>query len=191
MKLRRLENFEFVPVHKGELSSFKERHHKAQHGVCPIIRRRFPLEEMVVDHKHKIKKTEAVSHTNGGLIRGVIHRNANQIEGIIKRGFKRFGLDKMGISIPEFLRNLADYLETPPIPQKFIHPSELPRTSLKRLSKTDFNRVLKYWSLMHKKPRKPPEYPKSGRMSDQWVVWIKQSKEIQNAKKAKPKRKTS
>lgn len=191
MKLRRINTPELVPVHKGELASFKEKHHNEQKNICPILKRKFPLDEMVVDHKHKNKKTDPISHVNGGLIRGVIHRNANQIEGIIKRGFKRFGLDKMGINVSDFLRSLADYLENPPIPQRFIHPSELPRTSLKRLSKTDFNRVLKYWHLMHKKPRKPPEYPKSGKMSDQWVVWIKQSKEIQNAKKAKPKRKTS
>jgi len=129
-----------------------------------------PLEDTVVDHKHKA--SSALPGPNGdGLIRGVIHRGANALEGKIVNNFARVGLKGI-ISIPEYLRALADYLENPPIKQVFIHPSEKPKT--KKLGKRDYKKIVKF--LLVTKPRSaPPEYPKSGKMSAKWEILLLQA----------------
>lgn len=148
-------------LNQPDLKKVRKFYHKKQKGICPIMKQKFPVDEMVVDHKHR-KKSTPIGEDDCGLVRGIIQRQANVIEGKIANAFVRYGLVKFGITIPEFLRNLADYIENPPLLKKqLIHPKE--KAKAKKLKKSSYNK-LKKWYSTHIGTKFPP-YPKSGKLT--------------------------
>ena len=117
--------------------------------------------EAVFDHKHKTKK-EKLGEDGKGLLRGVLHFQANVFEGKVARLYIRCGLHKL-IPLPDLLRNTADYIEHPPMKPEYIHPNERPKP--KKLTKTEFKRICKHYFEMYPKRKKLPEYPKSGKLT--------------------------
>jgi len=138
-----------------DLKPLREKLHDEQHGICPILKQEFDVEEMVIDHQHK-KKSDPIGENGGGLVRGCIHNQANVIEGKITNTYKRYGLHKF-ISLPELLRNLADYLERDNLP--YIHPSEIEKP--KKLKKHSYNALKRAYVGR----AKFPAYPKSGKLT--------------------------
>jgi hypothetical protein len=146
-------------LEQKDLKKIRVFYHKQQKNTCPILKQEFPVDDMVVDHKHR-KKSTKIGKDDCGLVRGVIQRQANVIEGKISNAYVRYGLGKFNVSIPEFLRNLADYLENPPLLEKrLIHPNE--KSKLKKLKKTSFNKLKK----MYDGNIKFPQYPRSGKLT--------------------------
>ena len=156
-----------------DLKRFRHDIHTSQDNLCPILQKRFPEDIMVVDHKHR-RKGESLGENGAGCIRGVIHRQANVLEGKFINAFYRYGLHKF-IDPVKFLRNLADYLESGT--SDIIHPSEARlerKKGIKRLKKSSFKILLK--KLEHSNYRgKLPEYPRLGRMT---VVLFKLFKKV-------------
>ncbi|MCP4374042.1 MAG: hypothetical protein GY797_38945 [Deltaproteobacteria bacterium] len=118
-------------------------HKKLNKGICPVLKMRFDVAEMVVDHAHTANSKNLRKPEEAGLIRGVIHRQANTMEGKITNSFIRCGLHKFDITLPEFLRQLADFIDDPPmIRLNYLHPTEkkaksknLKKNSIKKLRK--------------------------------------------------------
>jgi len=118
-------------------------HKKMNKGVCPVLKMSFSEAEMVVDHAHTANSNNLGKQKEAGLIRGVIHRQANTMEGKITNSFIRCGLHKFDITLPDFLRQLADFIEEPPMTHlNYLHPSEnkakgknLKKNSIKKLVK--------------------------------------------------------
>jgi len=144
---------DLIQLEHKELSTYRETKHKEQNYICPIMGLQYPVSEMVVDHKHKLKSDPA-SIDNGGLIRGIIHFQANIMEGKISNGFKRYGLCKHDISLPTFLRNLADYLENSIT--NLIHPNEKPKA--KKIQLACYKKLVK----ANNGKYKIPPYPEKG-----------------------------
>ena len=132
-------------------------------GICPILGIPVPFEDTALDHQHGRKKYELGENGNGEC-RGAISTGANIIEGKVYNAYLRTGLEKTGVSIPTILRNLADYLENPPCPPGFIHPSERPK--VKALGKRVFSKIAKMYAEEFPN-RKPLVYPASGKASTQ------------------------
>jgi len=145
-----------------DLKALKEKWHTEQNNICPILKQEFLLEEMVLDHQHKLKAEEP-DESGKGICRGSIQRFANALEGKIVNNFKRMGLGKF-IDLPTFLRNLADYLEENHIQDeiKYIHPTEVRREP--KMSKRNYKKLAKEYHLSGKKA-KFPEFPKSGKVT--------------------------
>ena len=78
---------------------------------CPILG--VDMTHPVVDHNH-----------DTGLVRGVIDRNSNQMEGKILRVWQRFGYESE-LTLPQALRRLANYLDRrfSEYNEGVIHPS--------------------------------------------------------------------
>lgn len=148
----------------GDLKEFRIQKHKEQLGICPILHQRIPIEDMVVDHCHK-KKSEVAGVDGKGLVRGVIERSANVIEGKLTNAYTRYGLRKYNVSLPNFLRNLADYLEDPPLDYlQLIHPKEAPE--IPKVMKRSYNKLkTKHNASGTRKLKKFPDFPKSGKMT--------------------------
>lgn len=120
-------------------------HEKQNKGFCPILKEKFYSVEMVVDHAHVSNSKNLGREFEAGLIRGVIHRQANTMEGKITNSFIRCGLHKMDITLPEFLRNLADFIEHPPMTNlKYKHPSEKQKKPI--LLKRNWKKLAKLYS---------------------------------------------
>ena len=124
-----------------DIKSLKEKWHTEQNGICPLLKNAYPLDEMVLDHQHKLVN-ELPDETGKGLCRGAIQFQANALEGKFTNSFKRLGLEKH-IDMISFLRNLADYLENNKIQEGelWIHPTEKPRRPI--LMKSSYNKLVK------------------------------------------------
>jgi len=100
----------------------KEWRDKNTPKVCPIFG--IEMNDAVVDHDHET-----------GMVRGVLHRQANAWEGKVFNAWKRFGGNNAKTSYPSALRALADYIEFSRT--LYLHP-----VGLKQLSKR-FSRLKK------------------------------------------------
>lgn len=132
--------------------------------ICPLLGTRVPLEKIVLDHIHKTS-SEALS-TNKGTVRNAIEFRANALEGKITNAFRRyFGADesKHPITLPNYLRNLADYIEADAYSENgeyFIHPTEKKKESI--VSKRNYNILKKKYT----GSIRFPEYPKSKKLTN-------------------------
>ena len=142
-----------------DLPALKKQWHEDQNYECPLFGKKYSLDEVVVDHRHKLKH-ELPDELGKGLCRGVIHFQANAIEGKITNAFRRYGGDKH-IDIVHFLRNLADYLERNRSDDevKFIHPSEEPKPP--KLMKSSYNKLVKAVAGKQKVPKYTGKFTKS------------------------------
>lgn len=141
-----------------DLKKIRSVYHLIQNHTCPILKQKYPENNMVVDHLHT-KHANLLNLDYPGCVRGIIHRQANSFEGKIVNLMIRLGLHKFDISLPQLLRNTADYLERPPMP--FIHPNEVPREP--KLTKISYNRLKKKMTSLGK--TNCPCYPKSGKLT--------------------------
>jgi hypothetical protein len=135
----------YVLLTSASAKILREKTHEEQGFICPILKKEFPQSEMTLDHKHK-KKNDPVGPNGDGLCRGVIHNVANSLEGRILKDFMRTGVHKY-ISITDYLRNLADYLENPPMEQIYVHHTEKLKTPA--MNKNDYNKIKKMKNLIN------------------------------------------
>jgi len=136
----------------------------AKGALCPILGIRLTKENAVVDHKHITKrdiKEGKTGQEGKGLLRGVINDQANVFLGKIEKGWVRSGCHKLGPSISDQLRAAAAFLEKPPLEQKYIHPSE--REKKDTLTRTEYERVCKYYFILFPKKKVLPKWPKTGK----------------------------
>ena len=148
-----------------ELKEIRLKQWNKQKRICPILQQEIEYKDSVMDHKHK-NKSEPIGEDGKGLLRGVLHFQANSWEGKVTNAFKRYGLHKFGVSLSEALLNLSKYISDPPMAPEFIHPNERPK--LKKLSKRDYNKICKFYFKIYPNRRKLPKYPKSGKTSKMW-----------------------
>ena len=103
-----------------------------------------------LDHQHKLNKNQTLGTDGAGLIRGVLCRDCNVLEGRIWNNSTRYKQFKTVKERNEFLKQLIQYYENGTYP--FIHPTE--KVPLKSISKRQYNKLKKVCL-------KVPEYPKS------------------------------
>jgi len=117
---------------------------------CPLLNKEISFEGSVVDHAHRRRKKDPISKETGGLIRGIIDRHVNAFLGRIENNYIRHGLDKY-IDLPTLLRNIADYIENPPMyNEELIHPSE--RLPEYKMGKREFKKFKDF--LINKYPNR-------------------------------------
>ena len=130
---------------------------------CPILKKKIDIDKTVVDHQHKLKSEEP--DKDRGQVRAILEFRANAMAGKIENLYKRYGFHKEDISLPELLRNIADYLENDSItfehPEDqnkiyLIHPNEVPKR--KKVSKRDLNLLIKWWSVLKPRAKKGPKF---------------------------------
>jgi len=156
-----------------QLTKLRQKQLAKQSYVCPILNQIIDFESSAFDHKHRTK-AEKIGEDGKGLLRGVIHNQANVIEGKIAKLYKRYGLHKF-LPLPELLRNIADYIENPPMNPEYIHPNE---REFKMLGKRDFNRIVKYYFQMYPRCKVLPEYPRSGKLSKKFEELLKKANKL-------------
>lgn len=148
-------------------------------GICPLLGVKIDIEDAALDHKHK-RKADPSGPNGDGLVRDVLSFRANSLEGKITNAWKRqFGYDETmhPITLPNFLRNLADYLERPFVEPYYVHPSE--KIKRPKLPASMFNLVKRYWKELYPK-RALPKFPKSGKLTEDFKLYIEQFKEFDN-----------
>jgi Recombination endonuclease VII len=141
---------EYIQLRQKDIPVYRERIAEEQNFVCAICIG--PLVSGAsLDHQHKTK-AETIGVNGAGLIRGVLCRDCNVFEGKIWNNSKRFGKFD---DLPQFLRNLADYLEKDNYP--YIHPREAPQ--VQKVSKRQYNKLVKAYSDQTALKAKLPPFP--------------------------------
>ncbi len=91
-------------------TKLKEWREKNTPSSCPILE--VPLNDAVVDHDH-----------DTGMIRGVLHRQANAWEGKTYNAWKRYAKNNSDLGFIESLENMAKYLRKGGT--QYLHPTGL------------------------------------------------------------------
>ena len=178
--MKRTTKEKYIFITQKELKTFRLRQFKLQGRWCPILEQQIRFKDSVVDHKHKRKEEQYGGPEGKGLIRGILHFQANVMEGKIVRLYKRYGLSKF-IGLPTLLRNIASYIEQPVSRPYYVHPSAIPKVKKQTLKKVDSNRVFKYWKMIHPR-RKLPTLSASGKVTKEWAIYVQEAKEYHEQK---------
>ena len=159
------ENGEEYKVLKGsEVKTLREEILEEQDFICPLCKKKIEIQNAALDHKHKRKNDPLIQDKNG-LIRGVLHKTCNSVEGKIINSIKRYLGNYSENEVIEFLENLIQYYKKDPY--NYIHPSEY---SEPKISKRQYNKLKKEYENREKfensgRKKKFPEFPKSGKIT--------------------------
>lgn len=156
----------FKKLNYKELKKLRKEQWKKQGEKCAVLDKKIKYKDATMDHKH-VKGEEEIGKNGAGLLRGVLDFRVNSFEGKVSYWYTRLGLHKL-IELPKLLRNLANFLESPPIKQIYIHPSE--RKKPRKLGKREYNNIKKHYFKMYPTRRKIPAYPKSGRVTKEFEI---------------------
>jgi len=147
----------FIQLNGKTAKILKKKLYMESGGCCPILRKSIKVRDSVLDHTHKLK-SQRPGPLGRGLVRGAIHFQVNSFEGVILKKYKRYGLTEM-MPLPDLLRSIADYLEDPPCPQRYIYPTEGEKAPFFKIS--EYKRIVKYYFIMFPRRKKIPQYPPS------------------------------
>lgn len=151
---------EFKQLKSTEIKEFKKELLEKQGGIDAITHKPLLLENSVLDHQHKLRKTQEIGEDGAGLIRGVLDNNVNMAEGKIFNALRRYCGIKTTKERIEFLENLIEYYKQGTLP--YVHPTE--KMPEPKVSKKNYNKLKKEFNLKYPK-KKFPEYPRSGKIT--------------------------
>ena len=143
-----------------DVKSLKQILLEKQEYRCAICGKELTLENSVLDHQHKNRKTDPNGINGDGLVRGVLCQEDNLTEGKIWNATKRFQGARTVQDRIIWLQKLIKYYQQDPYP--YIHPTEVKKEP--DLSKKNFNKLAKLYKEKYPK-KKPLEYPKSKKMT--------------------------
>lgn len=140
-----------IQLKQADLSSLREELIQKQEGICPICEK--ALKSPVIDHQHTRKVK------GSGLIRAVLCSMCNTFIARSENNAPRHLISLE--ELPRVLRNMADYFEAEHLP--LIHPTEKPKSP--KVSKRNFNLLIKKIKMDSTYKKKLPEYPKSAKLT--------------------------
>jgi hypothetical protein len=152
----------FIEMKSKDIRPLKEKIWRQNDEMCPVLKKKIPLDKMALDHAHKRNDEEYAD--DKGVIRTALDFRVNVALGRLENALKRTGLAQdEDFNLPEFLRNAADYFEagayTDEFGNMYIHPKEVHKEPT--VSKRNYNKLKK----MYSGNKKFPEYPKSGKLT--------------------------
>lgn len=168
----------FKQITWKQLKELRKKQWILQERKCAVLNKEIDYKDATMDHKH-LKKGEKIGKNGAGLLRGVLDFRVNAFEGKVLSWYKRRGLHKL-IDLPSLLRNLAKFLENPPMKPVYIHPSENKKP--KKLGKRDYNKLCKYYFKIYPKKKRLPKYPRSGKMTKTFEKYMKDLEEFMEKK---------
>ena len=146
-----MEELETLTILKTkDIKTIKQMLLEKQGYRCAICGKELTLENSVLDHQHKQRKSDKNGVNGDGLVRGVICQEDNLSEGKIWNATGRFQGARTPQDRIDWLRKLIQYYEAGAYP--FIQPTE--KVPEKSISKRQYNKLKKVCP-------KVPEYPKS------------------------------
>jgi hypothetical protein len=158
----------FIEIKVKDIKNIRDGILLSQEGRCAICSKKITDNTGIsLDHQHR-KKSDVIGEDGGGLIRGVLCRSCNVLEGKIWNAMRRFLQPENVQDRINWLENLVQYYKTPNT--NFIHPNELPKEP--KIGVREFNKINKYYQKIYPN-RKPLEYPKSKK-------WTKLLKDLKN-----------
>lgn len=128
----------FKQLKSTDIPIYREIISKEQNFSCAICGDKLG-EGCALDHQHKLKSEENIVNGNG-LIRGVLCRECNVLEGKIWNNTLRYKQLKTPLEKSEYLKKVISYYSKEPY--KLIHPNEKPKNIV--IGKREYNKVMKW-----------------------------------------------
>ena len=154
---------QYEQLTQSKIKDLREEILKKQNFKCAICGKEISETDGIsLDHQHKISKSQEIGEDGAGLIRGVLCRDCNVLEGKIFNNGIRYKQLRTVQSRLDWLRKLIKYYEQEKYP--YIHPTE--KVKPKDVSKFNFNKMIKLFKEKYPK-RKVPSYPKSKKLTVQ------------------------
>ena len=154
---------QYEQLTQSKIKDLREEILKKQNFKCAICGKDIRNDPGIsLDHQHRISKSQEIGEDGAGLIRGVLCRDCNVLEGKIFNNGIRYKQLRTVQSRLDWLRNLIKYYEQEKYP--YIHPTE--KVKPKDVSKFNFNKMIKLFKEKYPK-RKVPSYPKSKKLTVQ------------------------
>lgn len=118
-----------------EIKEFRDEQVKKQNGIDPITKE--PFKEVIAqDHDHFSQHC-----------RGALNRNSNAFEGLVVNAYNRCLKWLTDVSLPDILRNLADYLEADYSGNPYhVGWQKRVKTDFNKLSAQQMKEVLKHFN---------------------------------------------
>lgn len=152
----------------SEIKEFKLELLQKQGNVDAITHKPLLPENSVLDHQHRLNKSQPIGEDGAGLIRGVLDNNVNMCEGKIFNAMRRYCGIKTTDERIEFLQQLIEYYKSGTL--DVVHPSE--KLPTPKVSKKNYNKLKKEFAKKYTK--KFPEYPKSGKLTKDLDKYFKE-----------------
>ena len=141
----------------NEIQQLRDNILNSQNGCCAICGAKIDKSiGFSLDHQHKTS-SETLGEDGAGLIRGVLCRACNVLEGKIWNNMRRYIQPKSVQERIDYLKSVIKYYESGTF--DYIHPSEKPKEA--KVSKRNYNKLKRNY----KGKAKFPEYPKSGKLT--------------------------
>lgn len=152
---------QYVQLKSSDIPALREQIlFEHQEGKCAICNETITEKTGIsLDHQHK-KQSDEIGKDGGGLIRGVLCRACNCLEGKLWNGTTRYRQPKNVQDRIDYLKSLIHYYESGTY--NFIHPSE--KQKVPPVSKRNYNLLVKEYKKSGRK-RKMPGYPKSKKLT--------------------------
>lgn len=137
----------FQEIKQSQLKDLRKKILQHQNNKCALCLTDLSKDpkNQNVDHQH-CTKSEELGVNGAGLIRGVLCRNCNALEGKFWNNSKRYGLvdndDPIGSRIDWILNLLQYYKHNYQEVEKVLHPSE---RRVQKMSKTEYNKLKKWY----------------------------------------------
>ena len=164
---------QYREITAGELPGIRNALLKKQGFRCAICGKDLsnePTSNQHVDHQH-LHKSDELGFEGNGLIRGVLCRDCNALEGKIWNNLHRFGKSDKSNPVNSrvlWLSNLLEYYKNAHyFEEPILHPKE---RRPEKLQKSEYNKILKWYkqqSFAYKRNGEMKPFPVyTGRMSD-------------------------
>lgn len=146
-----------IQLKYSDIPELREKILENQQFKCAICGKVIDGKNSTLDHQHKNNKNEEIGFNGAGLVRGVLCRDCNSVEGKITNALKRYKRINNTSDKIVFLKQLIHYYQQPLT--EYIHPTE--KIKEPNISKRQYNKLKK----LYNQKAKFPEYPKSGKLT--------------------------
>lgn len=150
---------ELIQLKSKDIKPLRTKLLNEQNGNCKLCGETINDESGIsLDHQHMTSK-EIIGEDGAGLVRGVLCRSCNVLEGKIWNNVSRYKQPENVADRIHFLESLISYYKESNT--EFIHPNEEPKEPI--VSKRNYNKLKKIYTGR----KKFPEYPKSKKLTVQ------------------------
>lgn len=139
---------ELIYISPNDAPKYRKEFWVQQNKKCAVLDDEIDFIDSTLDHCHK-KESDFVGINGKGLVRSVLHKSINVLEGKIWNTW-RMSKIKNKYKLQDVLRGLIKYYDmieqgTLPIEQKYIYPNEKPEEPKEIFTKNQYNKIKKYY----------------------------------------------
>lgn len=172
--VQKTESGELEYIQPKDSQKYRKEFWLLQDKKCFVLGDEIDFKDCTLDHRHKLI-SDPVGVDGKGLVRAVLHRDVNGLEGKCYNYWNRTSL-KNKYKLQDVLRKLASYYDAIennelPIEQKFIYPSEKPEEPKELLTAAKYKKIKAYYFKIFPKRKKLP--PKIKYLNDEYREYLK------------------